>query len=191
MDKPLTYLATGPTALAAGVASGRSRHSKKGISRLPGQARDALPEMLQRLEQVPDGLQHLIPGRRSRPNLSMLLPHRKRATGRRGTMKLARHLAAAASATVLAVDVISEVRRAAEARQHHAAREGASTSSSQPEPAAAKKASRTRAATSRPNASVATKKTASAKKAPSSRKAPSKRASAVKKAPAKRVATNR
>lgn len=193
MDKPLTNLATAPTALVAAAANGRRRRPKKGFSQLPGQARDVLLEVPQRLEGIPDTLERLLPRRRQRqrPHLAALLPHRKRAKGRPGTMKLARNLGAAASATVFAVDVISEVRRAAQARQRHSGGEGAPTSSSREQPAAAKKAGGAKSATPVKKASTRTSKAVSAKKAPAKKATGAKKATAAKKAPAKRVAATR
>src|SRR5262245_2340319 len=186
MDEPMTFLASGPTAFVAGLTNGRGRW-QQGFSCLPTRGREALSEMVQRLEGTPDALERLVPRKRRHHKLPAFIPHRLHRTNRQGTMKLARNLGAAASATVFAVDVISEVRRAAGARRNTSSSSGQRNGTGD-SPAAARRGGPAKAAPSARKTASPTSKATPTKKAPAKKAPATKKASAAKKAPAKRVA---
>jgi hypothetical protein len=192
MNEPLTFLATGPTALVARITSGGGR-SQKNFSELPKRGQDALSEIVDRLEGAPEALRRLVPRKRRRRRIPAFIPHRSHDTKRPGTMKLARNLGAAASATVFAVDLVSEVRRAAGARRNNSS-SGDATGTGR-SPAAARRGGPAKAASSGSKASSPTRKATPTKEAPAkkapAKKAPAKRASAAKKAPAAKKGTGR
>lgn len=83
---------------------------------------DSLPVVLDRLPS--DELARRLRLRRPRSRLASLLPGRSRASRREQTIRLARNLGAAASATILAVELAAELRRAFDgdgqsAESHH------------------------------------------------------------------------
>jgi hypothetical protein len=102
MDGRLINATNGPTALVGVLAEGGDLRSKgKTNLQLWGKARDSL-------DSVPDALGRLA---------QLRLPRRSGGRSKSGPLKLARNLGAAASITLFAVDMISEMRNAAEGRR--------------------------------------------------------------------------
>lgn len=125
MDKRLIDLVAVPTAFAASAVGIRHPATRPGMgARLADRARDAVPEWAARpdlarkalpvvLDRLPsDELARLLRPNRSRSRLTSFLPHRAHPSRRQQTLKLARNVGAAASATILAVDLVAVAKRA-------------------------------------------------------------------------------
>lgn len=167
MDGRLIDATNGPTALVSILAEGGDPRSKEiAHSQLWAKALARFPNGRQGLESVPDVLGRLARSMRSGSTFHVDLPRPSGSRRKRGTQQLARNLGAAASMTVFAVDMISELRNAAERRRSTARPSSDAAAGSQPTSARAQGSKRV----GEMKSAAPVKKVARAKK-PANRKA--------------------